>query len=96
MALDGDTFVAKFPEWAEVFDLSPETITSAITDAKTYVDPVIWATRYEMGVLWKAADLLSASPFGEAARLKKDDRKSTYGQVFQEMQRALPVRMLVV
>ena len=95
MALDVTTFVAKFPEFDEIGTVSPDTITQAIEDAKEFCDSTIWGSRYESGVLYKAAHMLAMSPFGETARLDKKGEQSTYGVVFDSMRRALPIRMAV-
>ena len=94
MALDGTSFVARFPEFSEVNEVSPATITAALADAAIYCDSVLWGTRYESGVMWKAAHLLALTPLGEGARLSKTSEQTTYGVVFDSMKRALPVRML--
>ena len=46
--------------------------------------------------MYKAAHLLAMSPMGENARLDKSGRETTYGVVFNEMLRALPLRGFVV
>lgn len=89
-------FVQRFPEWADVADAKPELIETALADAAQFVDATLWGRRYDAGLAYKAADLLGASPFGENARLKDDPTKTTYGQRFEEMRRALPVRVLLV
>lgn len=45
--------------------------------------------------MYKAAHLLAMSPMGENARLEKGSRETTYGIVFQELLRALPLRGFV-
>ena len=96
MALDVASFVARFPEWDDVGDVAPGAITTAIADATHFCDAGIWGSRYEAGVMYKAADLLAQSPFGEHARLEKGSNKTTYGETFRDMQKALPIRGLLV
>jgi len=89
-------FVARFPEFDEIGDVSPSTITTAISDAAQFVDASTWGTRYEAGLAYKAADLLATGPFGEGARLSSKDGQTTYGRRFEEMRRALPIRMVLL
>lgn len=88
-------FTNRFPEWLQVADDSPETIERALTDAEQFVDATVWGSRYDSGLAWKAADLLAAQPFGEGARIE-GTHQTTYGVRFEEMRRALPIRMLLV
>jgi hypothetical protein len=95
MALDVASFVARFPEFEEISEVSEgeAAIEQALSDAAHFVSQRLWAGRYESGVMYKAAHLLCMTPFGEHARLDAKDR-TTYSVVFDEMKRALPVRML--
>ena len=95
MSLDVSGFVAKFPEFSEVGDLAPASITSAISTARSFVSQSLWGDRYEDGVLYKAAHLLAMTPMGENARLEKSSPETTYGLVFKDMLKALPVRFMV-
>lgn len=95
MAADAAGLIARFPEFEEVYSLTPATINSAIADAKNLVSKAQWGVRYEMGVLWCAASLLAMTPLGEHARLKMNDQASSYGVTFERMKKALPVRCLV-
>jgi hypothetical protein len=89
-------FVARFPEWEEIAEGRPEVIEAALADAAQFVDATAWGSRYDAGLAYKAADLLSKGPFGENARLKADPTKSTYSVAFDEMRAALPMRFLLV
>ena len=94
MALTAADFADAFPEFLELFEEAPETITRALSAAEKFCDSGIWGDRYEDGVFYKAAHLLAMQPFGENARLSKQDNKTTYGEVFAEMKLALPIRMM--
>lgn len=96
MALDVPSFVARFPEFDQIGDDAPGAITSALSTAQGFVSQARWGSRYEDGVMYKAAHLLAMSPMGENARLDKSGRETTYGVVFNEMLRALPLRGFVV
>jgi len=95
VSLDVAGFVARYPEFSEVGELAPAMVTSAINSAKNFVSQSLWGARYEEGVLCKAAHLLAMTPMGENARLDKSSPETTYGLVFKEMLRALPVRFMV-
>ena len=88
-------FTNRFPEWMDVAEQAPEVIDAALSDAAQFVSATVWGSRYSAGLAYKAADLLAAGPFGEGARLEGTER-TTYGVRFEEMRRALPVRMLLV
>lgn len=96
MALDVPSFIARFPEFEEVSEVSEgeAAIEQALSDAAHFVSQARWAGRYETGVMYKAAHLLSMTPFGEHARLK-NEKQTSYGVVFREMLLTLPYRMLV-
>jgi hypothetical protein len=96
MALDAASFVARYPEFTEINEVASAAIDAAISDAKEFVDQGVWKTRYEAAVLCKAAHILAMSPLGEAARLDKKGDRTTYGVVFEEMRKALPIRMMVL
>jgi hypothetical protein len=94
MAVDADSFVANFPEFAEILELKPETVDAVLLRAKAFCSQRLWGERYEAGVFQKAAHLLAMTAFGENLRI--DGQKATaYGVVFDEMVRALPVRIMV-
>lgn len=95
MAIDGASFAARFPEFDDVWEASPATITAALSTAQGFVSQARWGSRYEDGVMYKAAHLLAMSPMGEHARLDKTGRETTYGLVFNELLRSLPIRFLV-
>lgn len=95
MALDVSSFVARFPEFSDVADVSPDTIEAALSTAQTFCSETRWGSSYEAGVMYKAADLLAMSPMGENARLDKTGKETTYGVVFQSLLRKLPHRFLV-
>jgi hypothetical protein len=94
MAVDATTFVSAFPEFAEIYELVPAAVTGALTEAQAFCSVTVWGTRYERGVFTKAAHILCMSAFGENARI--DAKAATaYGKKFDEMVRALPIRLLV-
>lgn len=89
-------FTRRFPEWEQVATDAPEIIEAALADAAQFVSVSVWGARYDAGLAYKAADLLAGGPFGENARLKDAPGKTTYGMRFEEMRKALPIRMLLV
>lgn len=94
MAIDNASFVAAYPEFDEINDLAPASITSALTRAQAFCSAAVWGDRYEAGVFVKAAHLLAMTPFGENARIAGSNA-TAYGETFKEMVRALPMRIIV-
>ena len=88
------TFVSKFPEFQEIHETVPAVVENALDEAKHFVDATTWGSRYQAGVFRKAAHLLCMSAFGENARIS-GERASVHGVVFEEMLRALPIRIAV-
>jgi len=87
-------FVASFPEFEEAADLKPDMVEAALKRAQAFVSARVWGDRYEQGVYQKAAHLLAMSALGENLRI--DAKQATaYGVVFDEMVRALPIRLMV-
>lgn len=95
MAIDVTTFLTRFPEFTKTNTAQPGLIDQCLEDAQHFVDATRWGNRYEAGVLLKAAHLLSMHPLGESARLNKWDDRTIYGSMFDDMRRALPVRMML-
>jgi hypothetical protein len=100
MAVNAATFVAQFPEFEEIYALTAPVadgaaiVNGALLEAQAYCSATVWGDRYERGVFTKAAHILCMSAFGENARI--DAKAATaYGVKFQEMVRALPMRVLV-
>lgn len=94
MSITATDFVASFPEFEEINELRPSAVTGALLRAQAFVSQQYWADRYEQGVFTKAAHLLAMTAFGENARI--DAKAATaYGEVFKEMVRALPLRVMV-
>lgn len=94
MAVSAAGFVEKFKEFDEINTELPETVARALTAAQAYCSAAVWGDRYEDGVYCKAAHLLALTGFGENARIK-GTTKTIYGQQFQEMLTALPLRLMV-
>lgn len=94
MAITSADFVATYPEFDEINDVAPASVSKALLRAQAFCSASIWVDRYEAGVFAKAAHLLAMTPFGENARI--DAKQVTaYGVVFDEMVRALPIRLMV-
>lgn len=94
MAVSTAGFVAQFPEFEEALELKPEMVERAVARAQAFVSARVWGDRYEDGVYTKAAHLLAMGASGELLRI--DAKQATaYGVTFDEMVRALPIRLLV-
>lgn len=88
------TFISKFPEFEEIYDVKPAVVQNALDEASAFCDSTVWGSRYQAGVFRKAAHLLCMSAFGENARIS-GEKNSVHGVVFDEMLRALPFRIAV-
>lgn len=95
MAVDAATLISEFPEFADVNARNPMIVTRALRNAAQYVSAVRFGDRYQDAVFLKAAHIISMSPFGESARLAKGSDQTIYSVQFDDMIKALPVRMLV-
>lgn len=89
--IDAATFVANYPEFAEMNTALPAQVTRALRVAATFCDAPTWGERYVDAVMLRAALNLARSPFGESARLK--DGSIVYEAEWKAMLRALPTRM---
>lgn len=96
MAIDVTTFLTRFPEFTETNEKNSGLIDQCLAAAQSYCDVTRWGSRYQEGVFLKAAHILSLHPFGGTARLNKWDDRTIYSTQFDEMKRALPVRMMLV
>ena len=75
MALDVATFKARRPE----FNPTPiDVVQVALDEAARECDPRLFGDRIDDAVGLLTAHKLSASPFGQQARLESDDTKTTY------------------
>lgn len=94
MAVTVDGFLARFPEFEEASDLKPDMVEGALKVAQAFVSARIWGDRYDAGVYQKTAHLLAMGALGENLRI--DAKQATaYGVVFDEMVRAIPLRLMV-
>lgn len=94
MAIDATTFVANFPEFAEINTTLPTLVPVALLRAQAFCSQTMFGDRYQDAVFQKCAHLIAMGAFGENARI--DAKAATaYGEVFKEMVRALPVRLMV-
>lgn len=94
MAITATDFVSSYKEFEEINELAPETVAAALLRAQAFCSASVWGDRYEAGVFCKTAHLLAMSPFGENARIAGKN-ETAYGEVFKEMLRALPIRLMV-
>lgn len=63
------TFMTRFPEFAETMeDGDKELVVATIKAAEAELNPRIWGTLFEEGVLYLAANKLMRSRLGETLR----------------------------
>lgn len=93
MALDFDAFVARFPEFKRA---SKAQVEAKIAEAELQVDACVWGAKYDLGLGYLTAHLLSLSPEGRAARLvpanakaTREDALTTYERVYQRLVRTV-------
>ena len=86
MAVDLDSFLARFPEFEPATE---PMIRSAIAEAINNVDASVFKTKTDEGVRWKAAHLLAISPWGQQARMVSKDGSTTYGMQFHKLARSV-------
>jgi hypothetical protein len=82
-------FLARFPEFSEVIEESDrELITLTIKAAESELNPGIWGTLLDEGILYLAADKLTRSRLGESLRDPDDPAaKSIYAVEFDRLAR---------
>ena len=86
MALTPSEFKLSFPEFRSTAD---ELIQAQLDRAARHCDPLVYLTKHEDAVMYRAAHLLALSPQGAAARLVGADGSTTYQIHFDEIRREL-------
>ena len=83
------TFLARFPEFSELIeDGDKEMIGLTIKAAESELNPRIWGTLLEEGILYLAADKLMRSRLGETLRDEDDPAaKSVYAIEYERLSR---------
>jgi len=75
MAYTAYSFKQRFQEFSETPD---EVVDSALAEATRGCNAEVLGDRFDDAVGWKAAHILSVSPFGQQARLQSKEGESTY------------------
>lgn len=79
------SFVQNFPE----FNKTDRTLVQKKLDtAFNLIDPGAWGSKADTGQMYLAAHLLTATPEGEQARLKKENRVTTYWIEYERLRKA--------
>ncbi len=83
------TFLTRFPEFSELIeDGDREMIALTIKAAEAELNPRVWGTLLEEGVLYLTADKLVRSRLGESLRDQDDPASpSTYAGEFERLSR---------
>lgn len=100
MAVNYETFIEGFPEFAEV---EKPYVERKIAEATRQVDTAVWRDKADDGISYLAAHLLALSPFGQNARLvppnakaTRDEALTTYEREYQRMVRMVASGFRVV
>lgn len=88
MAVTAATFKAAFPEFVNADN---SVVEAKIDSAKLQINSTIWGSRYDEGIMWLTAILLSSSPFGEAARLSDDKLTTIYHETYKRLRSIVTV-----
>lgn len=83
MPIDAATFKAEFPVFARTDDVLVE---AKLRNAVNRVSECVWGTKYQDGVFYLAAHLLTVEPNGQNARLVAKDGSSTYFEEYTRLQ----------
>jgi hypothetical protein len=83
------TFLARFPEFIdELEDGGREVVNLTLKAAECELNPRVWGTLFDEGVLYLAADKLVRSRLGESLRDPDDPAaKSVYAIEFERLAR---------
>lgn len=82
-------FMTRFPEFAESMEEGDkELLMATLKAAETELNPRVWGTLFEEGVLYLAADKLMRSRLGESLRDPQEPAaKSVYAIEFERLAR---------
>lgn len=82
------TFLARFPEFAECVEPGDkEVIALTLKAAEVELEPKVWGSLYEEGVLYLTADKLFRSRLGEPLRGQEIAPISMYAAEFERLAR---------
>lgn len=84
-------FTGKYPEFASITEA---LFNEKLATAQGMISAAVFGDVYEQAVYLKTAHLVALSPHGGQARLNKFSEKTVYGVAYEELKRAIPVRML--
>jgi len=81
-----ERFRVMFPEFrGTAYSLTLQMLTAA--ESRTAAK--VWGKQRELGIMYLAAHLLSVAPEGQLARLKKENRVTTYQLELERMRAAI-------
>lgn len=83
MAIDAATFKGEFPIFARTDDA---LVATKLAHAANRIDQRVWGSKYQDGVFYLAAHLLSVEPNGQNARLTSKEGSSTYFEEYTRLQ----------
>lgn len=86
MSVSVSRFLQDYPDFKRT---DAGLIEKKLTAAEGRIAPTVWGTRTTDGIMALAAHLLSMSPPGEQARLKKENRETVYERVWRDMKREI-------
>lgn len=66
-------------------------VEQKLAAAALSVNETVWGDTAEQGQMYLAAHLLSSAPQGEQARLKKENRITTYWLEFERLRRCVTI-----
>jgi hypothetical protein len=93
MTISERQFRAQFPEFR---DTAPAVVERAISDATAQIDATVWGTKTNLGIKYLAADIIASGPLGEQARLKKENRSTTYRDKYNSLMRQVAFGFRVI
>lgn len=86
-------FKNEFPEFLETEEA---VVQSRLSMANRQINANVWGSKATDGVKMLTAHLLSLSPLGEQARLKKENRGTIYGDQYEAMKRQVTHGLRVI
>jgi hypothetical protein len=79
------SFVQNFPEYSKA---EKALVQKKLDTALRQIDAAAWGDKADTGQMYLAAHLLAAAPEGEQARLKKENRVTTYWIEYERLRKA--------
>ncbi len=84
MAMTAQRMRAEIPDFRNT---DTAVIEAALADARLEVNSTVWGNRTDMGVKYKAAEIITDGSMGEQARLKKNEKVNIWTIRFNSLQR---------